>query len=165
MPNPKLIRKCIFKAYSLATLLLDWFDSNEVFEIQPCLVQHRCMQCCSFHALLPSLASLINTTQLPQQYCVEVIDVLLGPLDTSRHHDWRETGLEDESCILDYGKIDERYLIDVDMQVAVKNALSEKQLAFNAQANVLRHSNIPYALFQNVTASFEVDISSAIIET
>lgn len=114
MPNPNLIRKCIFKAHSLATLL-DRLDSNEVFEIQPCFVQHRCMQYRSIHALLPSLASLIHTTELPEQYCVEVIDVLFGPLHTGRHHNRRETGLEDESRILDYGEIDERYLIDVDV--------------------------------------------------
>jgi len=82
------------------------------------------MQSGSLHTFLPRLASLIYAAELPEQYCIEAIDVLLCPFNASRHHDRRETGLKDESRILDYGEIDKRYLVDVDVQVAVKYALS-----------------------------------------
>lgn len=82
------------------------------------------------HTLRPRLAPLLHTAKLAQQNCIEVIDVLFRPLDARGHHDGRKTRLEDERRVFDDGEVDEGDLVDVDVEVAVEDALPRRELAY-----------------------------------
>ncbi len=76
------------------------------------------------HTHLPSVAAFFYATQLPQEDCIKVIDMLLCPLDARGHHDGRETILEDDGSVFDDGEVDERNLVNVHMKIAIKYALT-----------------------------------------
>jgi len=78
---------------------------------------------CSIHAVFPNLAGFINTAKLKHQESVEVVEALLGPLDTSGHHWWREACLVNLSGIANNGEVDVRDLVNVQVQISFEYTL------------------------------------------
>jgi hypothetical protein len=79
---------------------------------------------CSVHALLPRLTAAVDTTQLSRQDYIELIYMLLCPADASRHHGRWKASLVDKHGVSYHREIDERDLVDVEVEIAVKDALS-----------------------------------------
>jgi hypothetical protein len=86
------------------------------------------------HALCPGLAPLLHTTELPLEEYVELINVLLRPLDAGGHELLREALLEHVDRVLDDGEVDEGDLEDVDGDITLKDALSATVLAASSMA-------------------------------
>lgn len=75
------------------------------------------------HALIPNLAPTLRAAELSGQDDIEGLDLFLGPLDASTHH-WRwEAALEATDCVLDDGEVYERQLPDIEVQIALEDAL------------------------------------------
>ena len=75
------------------------------------------------HALRPNLTALLGTAQLPGQRGVEGIHLLLGPFDARAHHGIGEACLKAAHRVADEGKIDKRDLPNVEVQIALEDAL------------------------------------------
>lgn len=77
----------------------------------------------ALHTLLPHGAFRVDGAELAREDGVEVLDVVLGPLDARRHHGRLEARLVREDGVADDGEVDEGDLEDVLVQVAVEDAL------------------------------------------
>jgi hypothetical protein len=86
------------------------------------------------HTLCPDLAILLYTTELPLEDYVELINVLLRPLDAGGHELLREALLEHVDRVLDDGKVDEGDLEDIDGDIALEDALPVTVLAISSMA-------------------------------
>lgn len=82
------------------------------------------MLLCSIHTLGPDGTPSVCAAQLPAKDAVECFDLFLGPFDAGAHHRARETVLKAGNRILDEGEVHEGDLPDVEMEVALENALS-----------------------------------------
>ena len=78
------------------------------------------------HAVVPHFPTLLGTAQLSCEDDIERLYRLLGPLDTRAHHGLREAALEAGHRVADDAEINKRQLPDVEMEIALENALSEK---------------------------------------
>ena len=107
----------------LLRLLLSNPTPNKFGEVQAHLSQHARMFLRQLQTLIPRLALLLHTAQLPLQYYVEVINMLFRPLDARRHDRLREAGLERGDGVLDDKEVDVGDLEDVVWQVAFECAL------------------------------------------
>ena len=76
------------------------------------------------HAFLPGWTILLDIAELTGQNVVEVIQMFLGPLDASTHHQGRKALLVYMYGILDQGEINKGYLEDVVVKIAFKENLT-----------------------------------------
>lgn len=71
------------------------------------------MLLCLIHAFVPCRTASLYATQLPRQDDVELVQMLLSPLDTRTHHERGETLLIDANGVLHEGEVNERHLENV----------------------------------------------------
>ena len=103
--------------------------ADEVLEVEADIGEHAAVLLSALHALGPRGAVAVDGAELPRQDRVEVLDVVLGPLDARRHHRRREARLVRHDRVADDGEVYVGYLVDVVVQVAVEDALSGNRLA------------------------------------
>lgn len=106
---------------------------NHILEVQSSLGQHLAMNQRPLHALLIHIPVFRDTAQLPLQNSVEPVHMLFSPLDTRRHHDHGKTLLVDQSGVFDDVEVDEGDLIDVQVEIALENALSGLMLVHTSE--------------------------------
>lgn len=75
------------------------------------------------HAFLPYGTASVNTTKLPDDNPVEIVELLFHPLNARTHHECWEALLVDAYCISYDGEINIGYLEDVFVEVAFKYTL------------------------------------------
>lgn len=78
----------------------------------------------TLHTPLKNLAISWQIAKLSFKHTIEVIDMFLGPFDTGGHHDHGKAGLVYQSRVLYNGEVDEGHLVDVEMKIALEDALS-----------------------------------------
>lgn len=117
----------------------------------------------TIHTPLKNLAICWQVAELSFQHAVEIVDVLFRPFDAGGHHDHRKTGLVYQSRIFDDSEVDEGHLIDVEMKIALKDALPTRsvsiQLLFSRD-----NQYIPHSLLDNFAPSFEISFSGSIFK-
>lgn len=100
-------------------------DAHQCLKVQPYVRQERDMLRHPVHAILPNGALRVQGAELSAEDLVEALNLLLGPSDACRHHEWREACLIDVHRVLDDGEVHKRQLEDVLREIAFEDALPE----------------------------------------
>ena len=75
------------------------------------------------HALVPCGSIALRAAELPRQNRIERLHLFLSPAHTGAHHRRREARLEAADRVADDGEIHKRELPDVQVEVALEDAL------------------------------------------
>lgn len=121
-PEAQTNRTISSHSHLLSTL---HFLPDQVSEVQTDVRQHLGMVLGPIHTQRPHFAVLISAAELASEDDIERLDLFLGPLDTRTHHHRGEAALEAADRVADDGEVDERQFPDVEVEVSLKDALSE----------------------------------------
>lgn len=87
----------------------------------------------TLHTLLESFAVFRQVAELSFEHAVEIIHMLFCPFDAGGHHDHWEARLVYQSCVFDDGEVYERDLVNVEMKIALKDALPGRNVSLQLQ--------------------------------
>lgn len=99
---------------------------NKSLEINAHLSKHAGVLLGALDTVVPLLAVLLQLANLARQQVVELVDMLLGPLDRGARHGRRKARLVDGNGVADERKVDVGDLVQVLVQVAGVGALSAR---------------------------------------